>query len=882
MRYLSIVSSILLCAIALPASAAGGSRFAAVDAAQGFLPKNVVPSLYRIDVAPNVQTGTIAGREQILVTVRKPAKTIVLNALQIALRRVTLDGMPAKVTLSPQAETATFTFAKTIPAGEHTLAITYVATLQHSAQGLFEQKYADEHGKPAYMFATQLEATDARRMFPSFDEPAFKARFVLSAVVPQGFTAVSNTPVVSVKPAGAGLKRVQFAPTPVMSTYLVVLCAGDFDDIHAVADGIRLGVYATRGKRDEMQYALHVMEQLMPYYDRYYGIKFPISKLDSIAIPGGFLGAMENWGGITYNEQTILFDPKKDPQTDKKNIFSIIAHEESHQWNGDLTTMPWWDELWLAEGFATWMQTKAPNHFHPGWQMYLAADQDADTAMNSDALPTTHAVYEPVHNNTQIAAVFDEISYAKAGAFLRMLEAYVGKLRFQQALQHYFRTHEYTSGNAADLWKDLSAVSGDDIAAIARNWIYRPGFPLVTASASCQNGKRTVTLSQQRYLFDASAAPWPTVWEVPLNVRLDARTPEATPVLLRGKTQTIDAGSCDAPLVINGDDVGFYRVAYDPASRALQRANFIALAAGDKFSLLDDAWAFAQSGRSKIDDYLAYVEADAKDANPYVTGAILGRFDSMLEYEKSKPGEAALKAYLAARLRPIVAALGGWEGTGMTDEQLTVRNHALRMLAICGDGPTIAEGKARFAQYLKDPASFTPLNRDAALDVAGYAADPTIYGELLQLAMHATSPDDQQRYFMALFSAKDKQLAAQTLAMTLKLPPEFASYAPFIVGVVGRQHPEMAWAFLNAHVKELFANVSAFERVGFVSNVAAFFWQGIPADRIDAFLKANVPAGGEKEIAKAMTFVNTHQEIAARLDPQIDAYVSAQGKTAKI
>ncbi|MBV8489404.1 MAG: M1 family metallopeptidase [Candidatus Eremiobacteraeota bacterium] len=885
MRIASIGALALACAVAVPAgtawASAPSSAFTAAETAQGFLPKNIVPSFYRIDIAPNATTGKIVGHETITITAVKPASSIVLNALQTTFGKVTLDGVPAKVAVDEKAETATFSFAKPFAAGTHKLDIAYVATIQKTAQGLFKQDYADANGKPAFMYATQQEATDGRRMFPSFDEPAFKAVFQLSAVVPKNWTAVSNTPVISTVNVGSDSKRVTFAPTPVMSTYLVVFTAGDFEQSHVTADGINLGVYATRGKNAQMQYALSVMKDLMPYYDSYYGVKFPISKLDTIAIPGGFLGAMENWGGITYNEQTVLWDPKTSPDSDKKGTFGIIAHEESHQWNGDLTTMPWWDELWLAEGFATWMQTKAPDHFHPEWQMYLGADQETNFALGTDALTTTHAAYQPVHNDTQIAAVFDDISYTKAGAVLRMLEAYVGKDKFQQALQTYFKTHQYTSASAADLWKDLSAVSGQDIASIAHNWIYQPGFPLVTATATCTDGKRSVALSQQRYLFDTTASAGDTVWQIPMNVETDARTNSGTPILMKDKTMTIDGGSCDAPLVINGNDVGFYRVAYDPTTQAGQRANFVGISLGDRLGLLNDSWAFASSGRAKIDEYLGYVEADAKDTDPHIIGAILNNFQSMLDYEKDKAGEAPLKAYLATRLRPIVTQFGGWDAKGMTDDQLRTRNTALRMLAYCGDQPTIDQAKTYFANYVKDPSSFAPLQRDVVLDIAGYAADQQIYGQLLQMGMKETDPTQQQRYFFALFGAKDPALAQQSLQMSLHLPPQFAPFAPFIIATVGTQHPDMAWKFLTDNTKQLFSSVSAFERVGFITGVAGFFWQGVPGDQIEAYLKANVPAGGEKEIAKAMVGVRSNQQLAARLTPQIDAYVSSQPSPAQ-
>ncbi|MHB8462894.1 MAG: M1 family metallopeptidase, partial [Vulcanimicrobiaceae bacterium] len=441
------------------ASASAASPFAAIDAAHGELPKNVVPTAYVIDVVPHPTKMKIAGHEKIAIIVRHPAKSIVLNELQTTFGKVTLDGHPAHVRVDEKKQQATFSFPTSIAAGKHTLDIAYTATLQSSAQGLFKQQYADMHGKPTFMYASQLEATDARHLFPGWDEPAYRATFQMSFVIPKAWTAVSNTPVISTTPVGTAFKRVSFARTPPMQSYLVVLTAGDFQKISAMSDGVKLSVYTTRGKIGEATYALHVMKQLMPYYDAYYGVHFPISKLDTIAIPGGFPGAMENWGGITYDETTMLYNPALQPESAKKSIFGIIAHEESHQWNGDLTSFAWWDDVWIAEGFATWMQTKAPDHFHPNWDMYIQADNAADGAMGADAQVTAHPVYTPILNERQAAAIFDSVSYTKAGTVFRMLEQYVGPKAFQTALQHYFRTNSYTSFNAKTLWADIGAAS---------------------------------------------------------------------------------------------------------------------------------------------------------------------------------------------------------------------------------------------------------------------------------------------------------------------------------------------------------------------------------------------------------------------------------------
>ncbi len=869
-------AALVLAGLVTAVARAAGGPFAVIDAAQGELPKTVVPTSYTIDVAPNPTTMTIAGHEVIDVIVRKPSTTITLNALQTRFGRVTLDGKPATVSVNAKAQQATFRFAKPVTAGKHSLDIAYTATLQTAAQGLFKQGYEGPDGKPTYMYGTQLEATDARRLFPGWDEPAFRAVFHMSFVVPKAWTAVSNTPIASVKPVGANLKRVTFQPTPKMSSYLVVLCAGDFQHISTMSDGVKLSVYTTRGKIGEARYALHVMKQLMPYYDSYYGVHFPIKKLDTIAIPGGFLGAMENWGGITYNESTILYNPKLQPATAKKGIFDIIAHEESHQWNGDLTSFAWWDDVWLAEGFATWMQTKAPAHFHPEWHMYLSADNDVNGAMGADAQLTTHPIYKPVHNETQAAAVFDEISYTKAGAMLRMLEQYVGPKDFQAALQHFFRTHEYTAFNASDLWHDIGAKSHTDIAAITHNWVYEPGFPLVSVATSCANGKRTMTLTQQRYLNDIAAPTGSTVWSIPLNVQFDATKPATTPLLFNKATESFPAGACDAPLIVNGNDVGFYRTRYDAATQAAQQAAFLQLPVADRISLLNDAQSFAATGHAKIDDYLAYAKADTGDTDPHVVQTVLGQYGMMLAFERGKPGEAAAKQLIVERVKPMLVKFGGWDGTGMSDEQLNVRNTILGLLARSGDAETIAEAKARFAKLVSNPLAFSPMNRTAVIGVAGYAATPAIYGELFQMAIAAKNPQEQQQDFFALFGAQDPALAQRTLQSSLHLPPQFAPYAPFIVAAVGSSHPQMAWQFLQKNSDALFASMSAFERVAGVTGVASSFATHIAPSEILAYMKAHVPPQGAPQIKQAMDNISTQQAIEDRLLPQIDAYVSSQ------
>jgi aminopeptidase N len=849
------------------------ARVSPVDA-PGPLPKTVIPVRYDIHVAPNLKTMKIAGSESISLRVLEPVRKIVLNEVQTTISSATLDGKPAaSIAANEKAETATFRFASPVKPGTHVLSLHYVATVQTTSQGLFVQKYQDAQGKPAQLIGTQMEAVDARRMFPSFDEPAYRTVFDLSADVPAAWTAVSNMPVVKSVDLGNGSKRVTFAPTKPMSTYLLVLCAGDFDVLTGSAGATKVHVYGVKGKGPELHYTLASLERLIPYFEQYYGIKFPLPKLDLIAIPGFFGGAMENWGGMTFSEDTVVYNPKLQSPLEQRRVFDIIAHETSHQWNGDLVTMAWWDGLWLNEGFATWMENKSTATLNPSWNWTLGFDGANDGTMVSDARKTTHPVQMPVHNETEANEVFDELSYQKAGAFLRMMEAYLGPQTFRRGLHEYFVDNEYGNTVPSDLWRALSSASGQNVAKISDAWINKPGFPAVTVSAICSGGKRTLHLSQQRYTSDGTPAG-ATVWAIPLNV--ESAPGHFNPYLFDTRTATIPGGSCAQPLVLNGKNIGYYRVSYDKAQQQLQQRFFRQLSVQDRLELLDNAWVFAEDGKAKLSDYLAYMQADRGDVEPHVAGDVLGTLGAMEEEEYGKPGEAAFKKYEIAYLKPMLAALGGWDGPRNDPERNALRDQVIGSLANAGDDDTIAQARSRFANL----ASLPPDVRQTVLGIVGRYADEKTYGQLIQMGMTSHDPIEMQQYLQSAFIAKDPALAQKSLDMSLQLPAQFQSFGPVIVAIVGQDHPEMAWAFLQKNTGKLFGGMSVFDRLPYVSGIAAAFWRGVPADQIAAYLKANMPASASLDVAKAMESVRLNQQHQARLVPQVDAYVQRQAATA--
>src|SRR6266536_3307276 len=435
----------------------------------GKWPKEVVPVEYSIRRVPNIDRLALTGMETIKLSGRSPVRQLVLNALELEITEASVDAVAlpkSAIKIDKKKELLTLALLSELQPGDHTLALRFEGKINEAGQGLFYMRY-QEHGSRTkkLMLGTQFEATDARRFFPCWDEPAFRARFQLTTVVPENWLAISNMPVESEKKIADG-KEVRFAATPPMSSYLNVFVAGELDLIESRGGPTQIRVITTKGKAELGRYALEATAQILQYYNDYFGVPYPLPKLDQIALPGGFGGAMENWGGITYFESALLFDPKNSSAETKQNIYEVLAHEMAHQWFGDLVTMAWWDNLWLNEGFASWMGTKCTAHFNPQWEVWLRRNLPRDPtrrigiakeqAMESDARSTTHAIQQHIATEAEANSAFDDITYKKGLSFLRMLESFLGEDVFRDGIRRYIAAHEYSNTTTADLWNALS------------------------------------------------------------------------------------------------------------------------------------------------------------------------------------------------------------------------------------------------------------------------------------------------------------------------------------------------------------------------------------------------------------------------------------------
>ncbi|MBV9344315.1 MAG: M1 family metallopeptidase [Gammaproteobacteria bacterium] len=866
------------CAVALAPLATQAAEQFDFDKAPGRLPKNVVPVDYDIAVVPDIKAKTLTGTESVSLNFRESSDKIVFNTLNLKLNHVRLDGKAVKnVATDNDKQVTTVTLAAPAAAGTHKLTLAYTGEMETRPQGMFVQPYGKSgNNSGGVMLSTQMESTDARRMFPCWDEPAFRATFRLTATVPAAWATISNMPVAKRTVHGA-LATTSFRRSPKMPTYLVEFTAGDMKEISAQGPHVRFGVWAVSGREEEGRAALANAQQIIADYDDYFGYAFPLPKLDSIAIPGGFSGAMENWGAITYTDAALLLSPASSI-TQTQTAYSTQAHEIAHQWNGDLVTMGWWDDLWLNESFASWMAAKETARRNPGWKWWEREDVNKENAMEADARVSSHPIQVHVTDELQAANAFDpSITYNKGEAVLRMLEAYLGPDTFRAGIRAYIKAHAFGNATTADLWNGLSSASHQDVGTLAAGWIEQAGFPLVSVTVQCSAaGERTLSLSQKRFFLTAPADTAPQVgrWRVPLQVRSGAQgTPRA--VLLTDDGQTVPAGSCQEPLSVDADAIGYYRVQYDPRTLAVNTHAFDTLSDGDRIALLDDQWALVQSQAAPLSSYLALAEnmGNDLDTRPWqqITDAL-----GVIEYdERSTAGHDAFAAYARSILDPLAQRLGWDAKPGETPDLQTLRRQVIESLGVLGDSEVIAEARRRFAGFVKDQSSIAPDDQAMVLNIVGLHADVATFEQLHTLAKATADDAEQRRLYLALAGVRDPKLAEQAAAIALspELPPQAIQLRLGMVGTLRQEHPQLGWTTFSGHAEMLMSPFGNMAPLFIAQFVPQFFWNSLPPEQMESWIRAHVPAEMNDYIQKGMESARFQYSQKQLLVPAADSYV---------
>ena len=863
---LSLIAATLL--IALPASAQR-------------LPTTVTPSHYDLAFVVDLTRERFEGTETIKAQVNAPTTRVVLHAFELQLRDVTIGAgaaaQPATVSLDEPSQTATLTVAKPLPAGAVEIHTKFTGVLNTQLRGFYISKT-----KLRSYAVTQFESTDARRAFPCFDEPAFKATFAITLTIDRGDTAIANGRVLSDTPGPAVTQHtMKFATSAKMSPYLVAMTVGDFKCVEGAADNIPIRICATPDKRDLTAIALDSAKQVLQFYDSYYAIKYPFGKLDVVAVPDFAAGAMENTGAIFYRETDLLADTKSASVNTRKTIFSILAHEMAHQWFGDLVTMAWWDDIWLNEGFATWMANKPLAAVHPEWNIDVDEADENRTALGLDSLKTTRPIHADVSTPAQIDEAFDAIAYQKGAAVLRMVESYVGADTFKKGVNAYLQAHAYGNAASEDFWKAIAGASGKPVERILPTFVNQPGVPLIDVSIACNAGQSPstqVTLKQQRFLIDGSRGESGR-WQLPICLKVPGRAATTCDVLT-AESQTLTVpGTCAPWVFANAGAHGYFRTAYPPeVLKAMAPRVETDLTAPERLSLLDDEWALVRAGRHSAADYLTLASGYGREHNGGVMQEVARRLAVIHDDLVSVEMEPKFQAFVRSLLRPLFDEIGFTGAATDSDDRRSLRAVLIGALGTDGDdADVIARSRAALDRALSGGTPLEPTVAGAIVTAASTHGDAKLFDALAAAADKAVSPEEQYRYLFALANFQDRALIQRGLEHALSPQLRSQDTAIYLARFFPNQHAQgFAWAFVKEHWPALEGKVTiSGGDVNLVRSLGAFC-DATSRDEVSAFFAAHPLPGAARTLTQTIEQINSCIALKEKQRPAVGVWLAGR------
>jgi aminopeptidase N len=832
------------------------------------LPSDVVPEHYKLVLAPDLKTATFTGHEEITVNFAKPLNAFTLNAIELKFLRVTTEAggkqLTATVSLDEKKQQATLTFPQTLPAGTHMIAIEFTGILNGQLRGFYLSKTSTRN-----YAVTQFEATDARRAFPCFDEPAYKATFDISLIVDKADTAISNTNIVTDTPGpAAGKHTIRFANTPKMSSYLVVFLVGDFQCVSGESDGVPIRACATPDKVKLGKFAVTSAEYILHYYNNYFGIKYPMPKLDMVAIPDFEAGAMENFGAITYRETDLLLDESTASVDSKRNVALVVAHEMAHQWFGDMVTMKWWDNIWLNEGFATWMENKPVEKWKPEWDIKQLVASELDGTLNLDAQRTTRTIRAQAETPDEITEMFDGITYGKAGAVLLMVENYLGEETFRVGVHNYLAAHLYGNATAEDFWNAQTAASHKPVDKIMSSFVAQPGVPILTFAAPQGD---SVDVNQQRFFLSAKVKDGNAqVWTVPACLK--AADGSAHCDVLSSAEQKVTTSN--APfLFANAGGTGYYRTSYADADYEKIVANANSLSPEERISLLGDQWAKVRAEKATVGSYLDLVSALKSDKSWILLTSSYGGLSAINTRIASDPERIQLAAWVRASFAPAFKALG--DASPQDDpNKKEMRAVLFGLLGEIGKDPeVIAQSKKITADYLANPQSVEGTLAQTAMRIAASNGDEQLFNQLQSVSVSATNPEIGESALFALGSFTDPVLEKRALeyAVSGKVRNQ-DSIALINEFLDTRETHAVAWQFVQQNwdkVKAQMTTGSGASLVGAAGTVCTVDAR----EQYSTFFAGHPVPSSEKSLERAKNRINDCIDFRAAQESNLKAWL---------
>jgi aminopeptidase N len=854
----------------------------AVPAGAQRLPGNVVPEHYTLWFAPDLEKETFRGRESIEVVLTEPSTTITLHSAEINFSEVTITSggktQTARVTLDETRETATFTVPQPIAEGKATIQIAYDGILNDKLRGFYISK---ANGRKYAV--TQMEATDARRAFPSFDEPAFKATFDISLMIDSADTAISNGKMLSDTPGpDPGKHTLKFGRTPKMSTYLAAMLVGDFVCREGASDSIPIRICSTPDKRGLTAFALEAAQQQLAFYNKYFGIKYPFGKLDIIGVPDFSAGAMENAGAITFRERLLLVDPANSSIGARKRVASIISHEIAHQWFGNLVTMKWWDDIWLNEGFATWMANKPVAAWRPDW--HVEQDDAADTqgALGIDAMRSTRPIRMKVETPAEINEVFDGIAYEKTAAVLRMIESYVGPEPFRQGVASYLKRFSYANAAGEDFWSEVAKVTGKPVDRILRSFVDRAGAPVLTVQSRCVAGKTTeVDMAMGRFIGVPGSPREEQTWTLPACLKTASGQPRCE-VIDRPK-QSVQLNGCSKTegdaVFANSDSRGYYFTEYSPeAARALAQSSST-LNAVERLRLLGDEWWMVRAGRHDAGVYLDVASAFATDKASTVVETIAERLGAIGETLVSPSDQPRYQAWIRAHFGHQLTTMGLPGGMKDDDDTQVRRATLLELVGVTGNDPEVQKRSRELAaQYLKDPRSLPATLAPTVLEVGALDGDRALYDQYVaKLGALAAQPEEYYRFFNALPWFKDPALSKRTLEYALSPAVRTQDTGTLIGQMMLKPWSEdLTWEFVKTNWQKIVKSLGEFQGIPSIVESTSTFCSAERAHEVRAFFEKNPVPSSQRAVQQSIERIENCVALKERQSKPLASWISSK------
>ena len=867
------------------------------------LPEGVTPQHYAIVFTPDLQKAAFAGEETIEVQLQKPSTSITLNAAELEIQSAEITqsdkSQNAQVSFDAGKEQATLAVAETLQPGSASIHIKFTGILNDKLRGFYLAKT-----KSRNYAVTQFESTDARRAFPSFDEPALKATFDISLVVDAADTAISNGHIMSDTPGPAeGKHTLRFSTTPKMSSYLVAMAVGDFECVEGAEDGIPIRVCGTPDKKRLSTAALRYAREILKFYNQYYGIRYPFGKLDIVGAPDFEAGAMENTAAIFYRESLLFIDDANSSVDSHRAVFEVLAHEMAHQWFGDLVTMKWWDNIWLNEGFATWMETKPSQILHPEWQGALGAVHDTNTALDLDGLRNTHPILAKAETPEEINELFDSISYQKAAAVLRMIESYVTPAVFQRGVTTYLRKFSYSNATASDFWGTLSQTSGRPVDRVMATFVNQPGEPLVHVKTSCvappkeppvrsrrrrrsrvpakPQPKTEVTLSQTRFFEDGSRKTSnDQLWLIPVCIKSESSKPFCQ--LVGEREQTVPLGGCSPWVFTNANAVGYYRTQYDPeilqnlGPRLMDRLN-----TAERLSLINDQSALVRVGQESVGNFLDLVTAVSSDQESAVVESYSKALESIANYLVTPAQKQSYQAWIRATFRPMMTKVGFTVAPNDSDEVKELRADLVEILGKVGEDPdTIRESTDLARKYLNDPDSVDATLAKNVLEVAARYGDAQLLDQYLAALAKTRSPEQYYNIGGALAEFRGQQLVNRVLQLSVS--PEIRNQdAPHLITAVlsNTDNQTIAWQWIKEHWSDLEKKITM-STGGEIIGGARNFCDAETRDDVQRFFSEHKVPSSERALRQVAEQIDACISYRSNQQPKLATWLGQHSSTA--